>query len=135
MTDQDSAGGAHRQGFWHPVKSTFACISSALHTRLELFTTELEEERERLKRTLVLTLLLFFGLSLGFILLTIFVVAAFWQAGWVYAVGALAALYLGIGTVAGLMLRNKLLTRPGFFSATLAELAKDRDRLRSASRE
>jgi uncharacterized membrane protein YqjE len=135
MTDQDSAGGAHRQGFWHPVKSTFACISSALHTRLELFTTELEEERERLKRTLVLTLLLFFGLSLGFILLTIFVVAAFWQAGWVYAVGALAALYLGIGTVAGLMLRNKLLTRSGFFPATLAELVKDRDRLRSASRE
>jgi uncharacterized membrane protein YqjE len=135
MTDQDSAGEGRQQGFWHPVRSTFALFSSALHTRLELFATELEEERERLKQTLVLTLLLFFGLSLGFILLNIFIVAILWQAGWVYALGAMAALYLGIGIGAGLLLRDKHLTRPGLFPATLAELAKDRDRLRSNPRE
>jgi uncharacterized membrane protein YqjE len=110
-------------------------LSSIFHTRLELFATELEEEKERLKQTLVLTLLLFFGLSLGVILLTIFVVALFWEQGWIYAMGALAALYLGIGAVAGLMLRRKILLRPGLFPATLSELAKDRDRLRASSRE
>jgi uncharacterized membrane protein YqjE len=47
----------------------------------------------------------------------------------------LAALYLGIGTVAGLMLRKSILQRPGLFPATLNELAKDRDRLRSSARE
>lgn len=136
MADQQSKGSpAHRQSFLDSLKSLSAAISSALHTRLELFATELEEERERLKQTLLLALLVFFGLSLGFILLTIFVVAIFWQAGWIYALGCLAALYLGIGIAAGLRLRKKFLTRPRLFPATLAELGKDRDRLRSSSRE
>jgi uncharacterized membrane protein YqjE len=130
-----SAGDLRAQNFLHPLRSALAVLSSIFHTRLELFATELEEERERLKQTLVLTLLLFFGLSLGVILLTIFAVALFWEQGWIYAMGVLAALYLGIGAVAGLMLRRKILLRPGLFPATLSELAKDRDRLRASSRE
>jgi uncharacterized membrane protein YqjE len=110
-------------------------LSAALHTRLDLFATELEEERERLKHTLVLTLLLFFGLGLGFILLTIFLVALFWERGWLAALGALAAVYLAVGIAAAFKLRNRILTRPGLFPATLGELAKDRDRLRSSTRE
>jgi uncharacterized membrane protein YqjE len=133
MTDQQrsDAAGRHR-GLFQQLKSGFALASSALHTRLELFVTELEEERERLKQTLLLTLLVFFGLSLGFVLLNIFVVAVFWQAGWVYAIGALAGLYLAIGVIAGLMLRKAILLRPRLFVTTLVELAKDRDRLRSS---
>ena len=133
MTDRDSPGGA--DGFWHALKTLLAALSAALHTRLDLFATELEEERERLKQTLVLTLLLFFGLSLGFILLTIFLVALFWERGWLAALGVLAAVYLAIGIAAAVRLRNRILTRRGFFSATLGELAKDRDRLRSSTRE
>ena len=117
------------------IASLLAALSAGFHTRLELFVTELEEERERLKQTLILTLLLFFGFSLGVVLLTIFAVAIFWQQGWVYAVGALAVLYLAIGAAAGLMLRKKILLRPGLIPATLNELAKDRDRLRASSRE
>ena len=112
-----------------------AATTLALHTRLELFVTELEEERERLKQTLLLTLLLFFSLSFGFILLNIFVVALFWDKGWLIAIGGLAALYLGVGVVAALMLRQKILTRPGLFPATLAELEKDRERLKASSSE
>ena len=134
MADKDSsAGGA--DSYLHAFKALLAALSSVLHTRLELFATELEEERERLKQTLVLTLLVFFGLSLGFILLTIFAVAFFWERGWLFAIGGLALLYLAVGAVAGLALRKKILTRPGLFPATLSELGKDRDRLRSPSRE
>lgn len=106
-----------------------------MHTRVELALTEIEEERERLKQTLLLTLLLFFGLSLGIILLTIFVVALFWDGGWLYALGGLAFLYLGIGLIAALILRRTVAQRPRFLSATLAELAKDRDRLKASYRE
>ena len=122
-------------GFFPSLKGLLAILSSALHTRLELFVTELEEERERLKQTLVLMLLLFFGLSFGFILLNIFIVAIFWQQGWIAAIGCLAAVYLAIGTVAALKLRGALLQRPGLFPATLAELGKDRDQLRASPRE
>jgi len=136
MIDKDSGtagGGAH--GLLHAFKALLAALSAALHTRLELFATELEEERERLKHTLVLTLLLFFGLGLGFILLTIFLVALFWERGWILAIGGLAGLYLCVGIVAAFKLRSRILTRPGLFPATLGELAKDRDRLRSSTRE
>ena len=122
-------------GFFHSLRGLLAILSSALHTRLELFVTELEEERERLKQTLVLILLVFFGLSFGFILLTIFIVAIFWERGWIAAIGCLAAVYLGIGIVAALKLRSALLQRPGLFPATVAELGKDRDHLRASSRE
>ena len=137
MTDIDTGGADNRspKGFFPPVRSLLAVLSASFHTRLELFVTELEEERERLKQTLILTLLLFFGFSLGIILLTNFAVAIFWQQGWVFAVGALAVLYLAIGAAAGLMLRKKILLRPGLIPATLNELAKDRDRLRASSRE
>ena len=137
MTGNDTGGADNRspKGFFHPVRSLLAALSAGIHTRLELFVTELEEERERLKQTLILTLLLFLGFSLGTILLTIFAVAIFWEQGWVYAVGVLAVVYLGVGVAAGLMLRKKILLRPGLFPSTLNELAKDRDRLRTSSRE
>jgi uncharacterized membrane protein YqjE len=122
-------------GFFSSLRGLLAIFSSALHTRLELFVTELEEERERLKLMLVLMFLLFFGLSFGFILLMIFIVAIFWQQGWIAAIGCLAAVYLGIGIVAALKLRSALLQRPRLFPATLAELGKDRDHLRTAARE
>jgi uncharacterized membrane protein YqjE len=136
MTGPDAGAEHHsRRGFCNSIGSALGVLSAAFHSRLELFVAELEEERERLKQTLVLALLLFFGLGLGIILLTIFAVAIFWERGWIYAVGALAALYLAIGAVAGMMLRQRILLRPGLFPTTLDELAKDRDRLRSASGE
>lgn len=136
MFDRDrEPGTANEPGILHGFKSALAVLSSMLHTRLDLFVTELEEERERLKQTLLLTVLLFFGLSFGLILLTIFIVALFWDKGWITAIGCLSAVYLGVGIAAAMKLRSALLSRPGLFPTTLAELGKDRDRLRGSSRE
>lgn len=136
MADRGSSRTSHGSpGFFSSLRGLLAALSSAFHTRLELFAAELEEERERLKQTLVLMLLLFFGLSFGIILLTIFIVAIFWEQGWVTAIGCLAVVYLGVGVVAFIKLRSALLQRSGLFPATLAELGKDRDHLRSSARE
>jgi uncharacterized membrane protein YqjE len=120
--------------FTRSIKDALAVLSAILHTRLEIFVTEIEEERERLRQTVVFTLLAFFGLSLGLILLTIFVVALLWEKGWIAALGGLAALYLAVGIGAALKLRQKILSRPGLFPVTMAELAKDRDQLRGPNR-
>ena len=131
MFDSSSRpGGGESPGIFHSLKALIAALTSALHTRVELFVTELEEERERLKQTLIFTLLLVFGLSMGFILLTIFLVALFWERGWVGAIGFLSFLYLGVATFAAVKLRNSVLKRAGLFPATLAELGKDRDRFK-----
>jgi uncharacterized membrane protein YqjE len=124
-------GGGDSPRILHSLKTFVAVLASAFHTRIELFVTELEEERERLKQTLIFTLLLVFGLSMGLILFTIFLVALFWQQGWIGAIGALAFVYLGIATFAAVKLRDAILKRPGLFPATLAELGKDRDRLKA----
>ncbi len=129
----NSTGEKPSASFFRSLKTTLTVLVASFHTRLELFVTELEEERERLKQTLVLTLLLFVGLGFGFILLNVFAVALFWRNGWIAAIGVLAAVYLGLGAIAGMALRKKILTRPGLFPATLAELRKDCDRLRASS--
>src|SRR3954466_1427772 len=98
MPDQDSQDGS--SSFLRPLKLMLAVLSSALHTRAELFVTELEEERERLRQSLVLLLLAFFTLSLGVILATIFAVALFWQNGWIAAIGILAVIYISVGAAA-----------------------------------
>src|SRR5678816_2164499 len=112
-------GGGDSPRILHSLKTFVAVLASAFHTRIELFVTELEEERERLKQTLIFTLLLVFGLSMGLILFTIFLVALFWQQGWIGAIGALAFVYLGIATFAAVKLRDAILKRPGLFPATL----------------
>jgi uncharacterized membrane protein YqjE len=119
--------GGDSPGILHSLRIFLAVLASAFHTRVELFVTELEEERERLKQTLIFALVLVFGLSMGLILLTIFLVALFWQQGWIAAIGALAFLFLAIATFAAVKLRDSILKRTGLFPATLAELAKDRD--------
>jgi uncharacterized membrane protein YqjE len=122
-------------GFFYHLKAAVAALSAALHTRLAIFVTEIEEERERLKQAAIFLLLAVFGASLGFILLNIFLVALFWVRGWIAAIGILALLYLGLAVFALLRLRSAVLQRPGLFSATLAELGKDCDQLRASVRE
>ena len=135
MFDPNRAGMSGEPGMLEGLKSFFAVLSSIVHTRLDLFVTELEEERERLRQILILTLLLFFGLSFGSILLTIFIVALLWEHGWIAALGCLSLVYLGVGIMAAIKLRSTFLTRPGLFRATLQELGKDRDRLRASTFE
>jgi uncharacterized membrane protein YqjE len=136
MADTPSGAGASRDpGHLHWLKTALAVLSSSLHTRLDLFVSELEEERERLKQTLVLILLGLFGLTFGFILFTIFLVALFWDRGWIAAIGGLSAIYLVVGFGAIIKLRNAFLSRPGLFPATLAELGRDRDELGDSSGE
>ena len=134
----DSGSGRGQDGsssFFATVKILLAGLGSALHTRLDLFVTELEEERERLKQFLILAVLVVFGIAFGFALINIFLVAVFWEHGWIAAIGVLALLYFGVALGAALKLRSAILRRSGLFPATLAELGKDCEELRKSLRE
>jgi uncharacterized membrane protein YqjE len=97
-------------------------------TRLELASTELEEEKERIQHLLVLcglaAVLLLLGLAvataLGILLL----------ASWIGLPGALALcalLYLGGGGVIGGLIYRQNRNRPALFGSTLKEFQKDSD--------
>ena len=136
MTDLGRQSGEDESaGFIQSVKEAAAVLSSMVHTRLDLLVAELEEERERLRQTVFLTLLMFVGISLGFILLTIFLTALFLAQGWLAALGVLTLVYLGVGLGAVAKLRQNIRNRPKLFAATLTELGKDRDLCRGDRRE
>jgi uncharacterized membrane protein YqjE len=98
-------------------------------TRLELLATEVEEERVRLGRLLLLGAAAAFFLALGILTLTLFVIVLFWDTHRLVVSGLLAALYLGAGLALAFAARREARARPRLFAASLSELAKDRERL------
>ena len=132
MADELSETGADREpGFFDSLKAVITDFAALLHTRLELASTELEEELERLKQMLLLAAVSLFCFSVGVILLTIFVVVLFWDTHRLLALGGLAAFYLIAGLIVALVMRNKAAALPKFLSGTTSEFIKDRERLRS----
>ena len=80
MAGEDSAAdAAPAGGVLGSIKGLAATLIAAVHTRLQLFTTELALEGLRLRRMLLLLILavIFFALALG--LLTLLVVLVFWD--------------------------------------------------------
>lgn len=100
-----------------------------LHNRLELLGVELAEERVRLVSMLAYGGAAFLCLAAGLVFLSIFLTVLLWESNRLLALGVFSALFLGAG-VASLMFASSL-ARSGskLFSASLAELRKDRDAL------
>lgn len=132
MSDEVSETGAIREpGVFDSLRAVITDLTALLHTRIELASTELEEEMERLKRTLVLAAISLFCFSVGLILLNIFIVVIFWDTHRLLALGGLTAFYLIAGLAVGIVIRSKAASPQKFLSTTIAEFAKDRERLRS----
>ena len=101
---------------------------SLVHTRIALAGIELAEERDRIKAQVAL--LVVGAVAAGFALMaaSTFVVVYFWDT---HREGAIIGLFVFYGAVAAIsLLRATRIRRdaPAPFSATLAELEKDRQR-------
>ena len=128
--EDGGAGAAPSRGFLGSIKALLGALLDLLQTRVELISTELEEEQQRLKETALLAIIALFFASLGIVFLTLLVVAIFWESHRLYVLGGFALLYLALGLIAGLIMRKKVRSKPRLFSATLSELAKDREHLK-----
>jgi len=94
--------------------------------RLELLMVELQEERDRLLRSLHLALgAAAFGLLAGFAF-TFAIVVTFWDRGAVFALFGLTGLYAGAAVFLGLRIIKWQRDWP-MFGATLDQLRKDRE--------
>ncbi len=113
------------------LKTLGATLLSILHTRLELFSTEAEEEWMRISSLLRWSLFLVFCAGLGIVFAVMFLVVLLWDSYRLWAVGIPAALFILAAAVALGIVIAKTRVKPRPFSASLAELAKDRDRLSS----
>ena len=123
-------GAAARGGLLHSIKHLAQTLLGAAQTRLEILATEIEEERVRLEQLLLVALAAAFCLAMGIVLCVALVVLYYWDTHRLAAAGTLAAAFLAAGVVLGLILRDKVKTRPKPFAITRGELAKDRAMLR-----
>jgi uncharacterized membrane protein YqjE len=120
--ESDPDGGRPRLG----VLDT---ILALIHTRLELFTTEIEEEIQRAASILLWGLVaLFFGsLTVLFVAVTLLIV--FWDSNRILAAGLITASFLILTLVFALLARARLRAKPRFMAASIEELKRDREAL------
>ena len=100
-------------------------------TRLELLSTELQEEVHRVAEIMVWATIALLAAGVGLFLLALVVIFVFWDTHRVLASIAVTSVFFLIAVVAGLVLRAKLRSKPPLLDATLAELKKDRESLLS----
>lgn len=129
-SEQSGIGTTPPTGLFGSLKRLAGTFVSLLKTRLELVSTEIEEERERIKEIVLLAVIALFCMSLGVLLLTLLIVVAFWNTYRLYVLSGFVIFYLGLGLIAGLVMRRKVISKPRLFSGTLSELAKDRESLK-----
>ena len=106
--------------------STFVAIA---HTRLELLTTELQEEMHNIAEILMWSLVALLAAGIGLFLAALVVIFLFWDTHRLIASLAVTAFFFLLAVVAALTLRSKVRNRPKLLENTLAELAKDRKQL------
>jgi len=133
MTDPAAPGGQAPRpaGLVASLRGVLVSMLGIAGTRIELIGLEVAQEKERLVGLLFTALAAAFALSLAVLLVTFLVIAHFWDSYRLTAIGGFVLLYAALGgwLIAGL--KRELETHPPLFSATLAELEKDRDALRS----
>ena len=95
-------------------------------TRLELLSTEVEEERARVSAILLHGYVTIACLSVGILLATLVFVLAWWDRNPVVAVAIPAFIFCAAGIWSLLRLRAVLRRKPKVFAASIDELAKDR---------
>ena len=116
-------------GLLGSVKRLAATLASIVSTRLELLANELQEERLRLTQMFLFALFALFCFGMGVLLFTAFIVVLFWDEHRLVALGALSGVFFASGLWAALLLRGKAQEKSRLFSASLAELARDREQL------
>lgn len=118
------------------AKRMLATIIALVSTRLELFTTEIEEEIQRAASILMWALVaLFFG-SLTVLMIAFTVIIIFWDDHRVLAAVLVTSSFLLATLIFALMARHRFKSKARFMGASIEELKRDREGLdRMASRE
>lgn len=120
-----------RKGLLESLTTLTANLIAVAHTRLELLSLDLEEERAHLFSFLVLTLVAIFCIGFGILLATLFLIVLFWDTHRLLAVGTLTGLFLSAGATAWFVAFRKIKSKPRLFSSSMSELLKDRQHLTS----
>lgn len=118
-------------GLFQSFSNFAGSLIAIAHTRLQLLTTELQEEVRQVGAILLWAFIAAFAAMLGLFLGALAVIFVFWDTHRIAASLAMIAMFIGIAIAAALVLAKKLRSKPPLLDDTLAELAKDRDNLKA----
>lgn len=116
-------------GLLDSLTTLAATLAAMAHTRIALLSSDLEEDRAHLFALLILVLVALFCLGVGVLLAALLLVVLFWDSYRLLTLCILAGLFLTSGAAAWSLAVRKARSKPRLFSASLAELQKDRQHL------
>lgn len=111
------------------LKRMACTLLAIIQTRLELLSNEMEEERLRIGQMLLYGSVALFFFGMATLLLTAFVVVVFWDSNRLLVLAGFTGMYFVAGLLAWIALRRVSREKSKLFSASLAELADDRDQM------
>lgn len=117
------------------MRALFDSGLGLLQTRLQLLVVELEEEKLRILGMLGYGAAALLLLSAGLVFLAIFLTVLLWDAYRLLVLGLFTVVFLGAGGLALAAALRHARADGGLFSGSLAELAKDREKVRGEPRE
>jgi uncharacterized membrane protein YqjE len=120
---------ARPPGLFGSLRGLLGTLLALAHTRLELLGTEVREEFVRLGFVLVWGLAALFFAGLSVTLVSVALVAAFWETHRMLVITLLAAGFLVVSALALRAMLSLLREKPRLFEASLGELERDRSRL------
>jgi uncharacterized membrane protein YqjE len=116
-------------GLFESLRNLSVSLVGIVHTRLELLSTDIAEEREQLTAFLILVLVALGCFGLGIVLLAVLIAIFFWETHRLLALAGLTGFFLAAGIGLGGYAMHRIRTKPRLFAASLAELSKDRQAL------
>ncbi len=116
-------------GLFASVRQMLATGVETLRVRLELLSTEVEQEKIRLFDAVLWAGLALLLLGMGLLFLCGLIVVLLWEQHRLLALGSLALLFLGAGVWVLQTARRRLQAPGGLFASSVAELTRDRNEL------
>jgi len=117
-------------GLFQSLNNFVATLVGIAHTRLQLLTTELQEEVQQVGQLLIWSFIALFAAMMALFLGALTIIFVFWDTHRILAALLMTGTFLLIAAAAALILVQKVKAKPPMLDATLSELAKDRDQLR-----
>lgn len=121
--------GAPSPGLFDSARKLLANLAGLAHTRLELLSTELQEELARLGVILLAAIVALFFAFLGVAFAAVAVMIAVGEEYRLAVAVLFSVAFLSIGAVSAWWMRRVARTKPRVFDASLTELRKDHDLL------
>jgi uncharacterized membrane protein YqjE len=131
MSEDEAEPAGPITGLIGSLRKALSTVLAIAQTRLEIISTELQEEIGRAADLLMWAFIALFAAGIGLFLGALVLIFAFWETHRVLVSLLMLGFFFGLALVAVLVLRTKLKNRPPPFDATIAEFKRDREQLDS----